>query len=64
MAGTLRGFASHSAPASAIEVALGRQEARELVAAQSLQGAAADEVFFRRRQKNSLTVLADFKACH
>lgn len=51
MAGTLRGFASHSAPASAIEVALGRQEARELVAAQSLQGAAADEVFFAAVRK-------------
>lgn len=37
------------------------KEARELIAAQDLQGAAADEVFLRRRQDNSLSVLTEFK---
>jgi transposase len=37
------------------------KEARELIAAQKLEGAAADEVRFRRRQEKSLPALTAFK---
>lgn len=52
---------AHTAMAYIRQLYAIEKEARELVVAQELQGAAADDVFLRCRQETSLKVLTDFK---